>query len=167
MARLEGFLRKSQLVSADNDCLCQTSGWRSQAVRRYAFCLAVYLSVSVSFAESVIYPSVPQMSRLEWLQLRAQIMGQADVECLARTPQVQRCASDVLRTIWWMTEVGHEAHPAMVRQALVRKDGSVVLETSGYFAGDQGAFRRWYTAVLRDDQRELQSIVRKLPTDKR
>ena len=131
-------------------------------MRLHILWLAGCLSMAAPAAESVLYPPRPQLSPSEWLQLRSQVMGQTDVECEPRTPLMRRCASDAMRTIWWLTEVGHEAHPGMVRQALVSKGGKVVLETSGYFAGDQTAFGRWYREILRNDQRELQSIVKKI-----
>ncbi|HIP77916.1 MAG TPA: hypothetical protein EYH07_05580 [Kiloniellaceae bacterium] len=51
--------------------------------------------------------------------------------------------------VWFFTQPGHAAHPAVVSVQILREEGVPHIQTDGWRGGSRMAFDEWFTAFVR------------------
>ncbi|WP_420346391.1 hypothetical protein [Pelagibius sp.] len=51
--------------------------------------------------------------------------------------------------VWFFTQPGHAAHPAVVSVQILREEGVPHIQTDGWRGGNRMAFDEWFTAFVR------------------
>ena len=75
--------------------------------------------------------------------------GDQEVQCTASEP-----------VIWWFTQDGHRAHPAVSRAQWLRNDrtGESCLVRDGYFTGSKRAFAKWLDDLKARDEQTVRQM---------
>lgn len=62
---------------------------------------------------------------------------------ISQEPGILRIEIREEKSIYFFTTEGHPAHPAVVIQKIIQENGNLMIETSGYTAGDRKIFEEW------------------------
>ena len=100
-----------------------------------------------------LYPSA-KISVLQMGELLDSVKHRAGMNCTAFGPRALRCSSNTSHEIWWLTEPGHPAYPAISRGVVRWNEPTheICMMRDGYFAGDEEAFAAWFRELQGYDE---------------
>jgi hypothetical protein len=122
----------------------------SRAVAFAIFVSAVMaIMLSAAIAQSLSYKAFPQpkITPEQWQSFFAEIKAKPGIENVSRpeTPDVVSLADRKEQIMYYFTN-GGAAHPALMIEKVVQNGNQVDIETTGYFAGAEEPFARWFRA---------------------
>jgi hypothetical protein len=112
-------------------------------------------------SQSPAQPRFPQahISVEQWQSYLDEVKAIPGIACAEAASHQYKCNSTAQQTMWVFTLKGHPAHPAVSRGVMVIRQAtpanSVGIDRSGYFAGNQEAFRSWMREFDALDQRQI------------
>jgi hypothetical protein len=108
-----------------------------------------------------LFPA-PHVTAQQLNDLLVRLRGRAGFSCRQFGPHQLSCGSDDSQELWWLTEVGHPAHPAVSRgQMLTDTDTQdTCLVRDGYFAGAEELFSQWFSELKRYDEKTIEAFKR-------
>jgi hypothetical protein len=127
------------------------------SIRRIAFSALLPFVWSISASEcpssAPLYPG-PKISLEQYRSLTASLKGLSGFKCDQFGPKQLRCGSDSAPEIWWLTEIGHPAYPAVSRGEMLTdpKTRETCLVRDGYYAGAEEPFAEWMHELKRFDE---------------
>ena len=120
--------------------------------------LSALLSFGWSFSSADCPVPAPlysnaKISADQYQSLIASLKSHSSFRCDKFGPHQLRCGSDDVPEIWWLTEPGHLAHPAVSRgQMLLGPTGETCLVRDGYYAGAEAPFAAWMKELKNFDE---------------
>lgn len=110
-----------------------------------ATCLALLL-VSGNAVPAEPAPRFPtsKITAEQWKEYLSEIAKMPGIERRESSRQITLTDARTL-TIYAFTQEANPAHPGVVVRVLVTGPGGTEVRRTGYFAGDQAAFSRWWT----------------------
>jgi hypothetical protein len=116
----------------------------------YVLILALAITLShLAHAQSDPPRRFPQshITAQQWEEFFKEIKAKPDAQDVSRpqTPDITVIAVPSESTMYFFTRPG-PAHPAVVVERVTQKDGHVYMNHTGYFAGSEEAFAKWFNA---------------------
>lgn len=102
----------------------------------------------------------PRITEQQWVVFQAEVMAKPGAEIIERpeAPDLTIIAVPDEYTMVYFTRRG-PAHPAVIVAQVVSREGKVLVQHNGYFAGSEQEFSRWLLAVAE----QADSLKRSLP----
>jgi len=110
--------------------------------------------------------STPHVNENQLSALVVEVKDRPGFSCKSFGPNQILCGSDGNHELWWLTESGHPAHPALSRGQMVTNPETreTCLLRDGYFAGPEEPFKRWFHELKQYDEQTIRTFRRRNAT---
>lgn len=113
----------------------------------FGITLALLMSVAASTAQSERRFPHSHITPAQWQAFLDEVKAKPGVQNISKPEQPGILALSVQseNTLYFFTN-GGPAHPAVVVEQIIQDGGNIGLQHTGYFAGSEDAFAKWFNA---------------------